>query len=193
MAKYNISFNDDRTISFDNTNLILAADYSSKPELRSLPAQFALPSVKSYAGYIEECPGLIKFDSGLMILQTSAHGVKFSDGTAYEPSEQDKEDIKKLWDFLNVKRDFSPVETNFPGIKLSTSNQYMEPVDLQKLAAIHDNNKDKFIMVSFMVISALREMDMRDRFPRVIAGNATRETAREIPDKKVWDLNNMAY
>ena len=77
----------------------------------------------------------------------------------------------------------------------------MKEINLQKLAAIHDcahlymanGDRKPFFLVAFMVIDALIKMGLRDRFPRVICGNATKETQRSKPDEKVWDLMNMGY
>jgi hypothetical protein len=138
-------------------------------------------------------PGMFTLVNGTKIVQTSAHDVRFSDGTAFIPTDEEKEQIAQAYKFLQVDRKFETVPEPVPGIKLSTSKQSISEENLKRLRELCDENKDAYILVSFLVISALREMGIRDQFSRVIAGNATRETSRETPDKKIWDVNNMAY
>lgn len=138
-------------------------------------------------------PGLIELKNGCKLVQTSGHGCKFSDGTDAEFTPEQAEEIKNFWSFLNVKRDFKAIPAPVPGLKLSTSSQYISATDLQKLDGFLEANPDVYVLASFMVISALREMGIRDNYPRVIAGNATRETSRSAPADKVWDIENMAY
>ena len=53
--------------------------------------------------------------------------------------------------------------------------------------------KMNIVLVSYMVISALKEMGTRKVFWNVLAMNSTPETAREIPEKKIVDIDNWAW
>lgn len=94
---------------------------------------------------------------------------------------------------MQIDRKFESVPSVIPGIKLSHSSQSISEANLNRLHEITAANPDTAVLVSFMVVSALNEMGIRDQFPTVIAGNATPETSRAKPDEKVWDLTNMAY
>jgi len=53
--------------------------------------------------------------------------------------------------------------------------------------------KVDIVLVSYMIISALKEMGIRDDFSAVLAMNSTPETAREVPEKKIVDIYNWAW
>lgn len=142
---------------------------------------------------INHIPGMFMLKNGTKVIQTSGHAAKFSDGTTFNPGPEEAQLIKEFWEFLNVRRDFRQVEAPIPGLKLSTSSQYIDKDDLERLNKFLKNQPDCYILVSFMVISALREMGIRDKYPRLIAGNATKETSRSAPADKIWDIENMAY
>lgn len=137
---------------------------------------------------------LITLENGTKIFQTSAHGARFSDGTVFEPTEEQKESIKRFWGFLQVKRSFSKISFNeMPGIGVSESRQTLSDDTLAMMTAIQTEFSDCIFLVSFMVVSAMKEMGIRNDYPRWVAANATPDTSREAPDKKVWDINNFAY
>ena len=137
---------------------------------------------------------LITLENGTKIFQTSAHGCKFSDGTNFDPSPEQCDKIKSFWSFLQVKRTFSRISFDeIPGVNVSESKQEMTVDALAMMTALQSEFTDCIFLVSFMVVSALKEMGIRNQYPRWLAANATPETSREAPDRKVWDINNFAY
>ena len=138
-------------------------------------------------------PGMFTLVNGTKMVQTSGHGASFSDGTIFSPSEEEKIEIQNYYKFLQVDRTFSEVPAPIPGLKLSHSSQEISSENLRRIRELVNTYPDVYFLVSFMVISALNEMDLRDNFPTLIAGNATRETSRAKPDEKIWDVENMAY
>lgn len=138
-------------------------------------------------------PGFFTLKDGTKMIQTSGHAATFSDGTCFKPDEIESKAIQAYWRFLQVDRKFESVPSVIPGIKLSHSSQSISEANLNRLHEITAANPDTAVLVSFMVVSALNEMGIRDQFPTVIAGNATPETSRAKPDEKIWDLANMAY
>ena len=187
---------DTTTYKYNGKEIVLANDYTQVFG-QPIPAVFA--EIKG--AWEANFPGLIETKKGTWIFQTSAHDCQFSDGTVFKVTEETAKQLKDLWSFLNVKREFKVVPQDDPGIILSTSVEYMDELSLQQLAAIHDcahlhmggNRRKPFFLVPFMVIKTLKDMGLRDRFPRLIAGNATKETQRSAPDQKIWDLDNMSY
>ena len=132
--------------------------------------------------------------NGVEVIPTSFHGSRFNDGTVFTPSDADIAQIKNDWGtVLRVQREFSPVEIPLNGIAASSSSQNLSQEGLTFLERVMKDHSNAIILVSFMVVSALREMGVRDKYPRVLAANATPETSRAKPDEKVWDINNFAY
>lgn len=135
-----------------------------------------------------------KLASGVEVIPTSFHGSKFSDGTVFEPTPEEITQIKKDWAVLTVDRRFSPV-VDLP-VGASSSKQSVKADGLAKLDEVLSAHPGRtIIMASFMAISALHDMgpEIRAKYARVLATNATLETCRNAPDQKIWDVNNFAY
>lgn len=137
---------------------------------------------------------MIKFflKNGIEIIPTSFHGCRLSDGTSFEPSAEDIEQIKADWPADSVRRDFVRVPDPLPGIGASRSTQTPSSDIIARLEKAQDENPNAIILVSFMLASALTEAGLRDKFPRVLAANATKETSRAAPQDKVWDIQNFS-
>ena len=132
-------------------------------------------------------------NNGVKVVPTSFHGSRFNDGTVFSPTEEQISQIKSDWSVLTVKREFTKVDCPVDGIGASSSRQTMTDEGLKALKDVCASDKNLIVLVSFMVVSALREMGVRDEYPQVLCANATRETSRCRPDEKVWDVNNFAY
>jgi aspartate 1-decarboxylase len=133
---------------------------------------------------------MFELQNGQKVIQTSPHGAKFSDGTIFKPSVEEVEEIKTTWvKTLNVNRQFERVDGFLVPTTKSTQSLSEEGV----AALEHYKDKDVLILVSFMVLAALKEMGIRDKFPYVVGMNATRETARSAPQDKVIDVENFAH
>ena len=122
--------------------------------------------------------------SGLVVGITSAHDFRFSDGT-FCPVGATKEFVGSL----TTTRDFRVVkETPFRATRSTQSLNSDQLGILEKVSGEVD-----IVLVSFMLLSSLYSMGARDRFPKVVAFNATTETARSAPADKVVDVNNWAW
>ncbi len=121
--------------------------------------------------------------NGEMVIITSPHGYKFSDGSITE-----KGASKEAAEKIEVKRTFSQVRE-----RVFESKQYLTPESLLILEKL--NNKGNWVLVSFLVVSALHSMGLRKdpRFNNVVAYNATAETKRSRPQEKVVDIDNWAW
>jgi hypothetical protein len=137
---------------------------------------------------------MIKFalKNGIEVIPTSFHGCKFSDGTEFAPSAEEIEQIKADWPADSVRRDFVRVPDPLPGIGASRSSQSPSSDIIARLEKAQDENPNAIILVSFMLASVLTEAGLRDKFPRVLAANATKETSRSAPQDKVWDVRNFS-
>jgi len=131
--------------------------------------------------------------SGRMVIPTSFHGSKFSDGTVFDPSDEDVQAIKDFWGSLTVAREFSSVKHAFSGIGVVESTQRVTDEALEKLREVQTNHPDAIILASFMLVSALKEMGIRDEFPQVLCTNATEDTKRARPQDKIWDVERFAW
>ena len=138
-------------------------------------------------------PGSFTLKNGQKVVQTSGHPCAFNDGTTFKPDEAEVKAIKDYFSFLTVERSFQEVPSPFPGIRYTHSSQRLSEDTVNKLYELVKTHPDTMFLVPFMVESALWEMGIRDKFPTLAGGNATPETSRETPDKKVWNLQNMAY
>lgn len=125
------------------------------------------------------------------VILTSFHGMKFSDGTAFCPSEDEIAKIKSDWVVLTVNRSFQKVGS-INGMTINTSRQKVSDEGLNKLKDVSERYPNDLILVSFLVLSALKEQGELQNFPTVVAFNATKETQREVPQLKVVDINNWA-
>lgn len=124
---------------------------------------------------------------GRKIAITSKHSFKFSDGTEFRLPEDFPLDFV---DALTVQREFRNIPEALPN-KASESIQRLSDNSLEILRDLSENVD--IVLVSFMIISALKEMGIRNSFPNVLAMNSTPETAREIPEKKIVDIDNWAW
>jgi hypothetical protein len=131
--------------------------------------------------------------SGRMVIPTSFHGSRFSDGTVFNPSEEEIKSIKDFWGERTVKREFKPVESKFSGITVVESTQRVTDEALEKLRGVQADHPEAIILASFMLVSALKEMGIRDQFPNVLCTNATEATSRAANVDKVWDVNKFAW
>ena len=146
-----------------------------------------------FIGDLEVVLEKFRLTSGVEVIPTSFHGCRFSDGTTFAPSDDQIAQIKSDWSCLTVKRDFSPVDLGIEGIGASESSQTMSDEGLKALDSALAENPNAIILVSFMVLSALKEQGIREKYPRVLAANATAETQRSAPAEKVWDTANFSY
>jgi len=124
---------------------------------------------------------------GRKIAITSKHSFKFSDGTEFRLPEDFPLDFV---DALTVQREFWEVSEALPN-KATESFQWLTKESLRILEVLSENVD--IVLVSYMIISALKVMVKRDEFPNVLAMNSTPETAREVPEKKVVDIDNWAW
>lgn len=131
------------------------------------------------------------------VIQTSAHGCKFSDGTDFNPTEEEKKEMSSYWSWLKVERTFSKRDASKfkEGIGISSSSSRLSDETLAKLRQLSQDNPDAIVLVPFMVIDALWKMgqNVRDSVPNVLAANATAETSRAMPQDKIWDTMNFSY
>jgi len=134
----------------------------------------------------------ITLAAGTTIIPTSFHGFKFSDGTSFQPTEEEIQEIKETFGGLKVNRDFSPAPTACP-FPASQSTQSMSEGGLDLLRETSAQNPEAIVLVSFMIISALKEQGIRNEFPNVLAFNATSETSRSKPQDKILDVDNFAW
>jgi hypothetical protein len=121
--------------------------------------------------------------NGEVVVITSSHGYKFSDGSIAENGAS-KEAAEKI----EVKRTFSQVRE-----RVFESKQYLTPESLLILEKL--NNKGNWVLVPFFVVSALHSMGLREdpRFTNIVAYNATAETKRSRPSEKIVDINKWAW
>ena len=125
---------------------------------------------------------------GRKIAITSKHGFKFSDGTEFPGVPEGFP--TDFVDALMVQREFQEVPEALPH-KATESIQKLSEDSLYLLIVL--SLKVDIVLVSYMIITALKEMGCRKAFPRVLAMNSTPETAREVPEKKIVDIYNWAW
>ena len=130
-----------------------------------------------------------KLVSGLLIVLTSKHGFNFSDGSSAEmPNDISFEYLNKL----SVVRTFRVVqETPF---RVTESTQKVSDEGLEILNELQASEEVDIVLVPLMFLSALKEMGIRDNYPKVVAFNSTPETSRTgNPQEKIVDINNWAW
>jgi len=125
---------------------------------------------------------------GRKIAITSKHSFKFSDGTEFPGVPEDFP--TDFVDALTVQREFREVKEALPN-KATESVQRLSIEGQLLLERL--SKKVDIVLVSYMVISALKEMGLRYELPKVLAMNSTPETAREMPEKKIVDIDNWAW
>lgn len=122
--------------------------------------------------------------NGATVVSLSLHGFKFSDGTECEGQD------KKLVDQFTLERKFDTALT-IKGMKVNRTSMVLsldQMLDLKLLAKDID-----IVIIPFPMLTALREMGVRDMFENCVAFNATQETQRLPPDQKVVDIDNWSY
>ncbi len=125
-----------------------------------------------------------KLESGATVITTSPHGFKFSDGTVAEPQ------TKEICDRLTLFKSFNRVNT-IRGMALCETRMCISDGQSHFLHNLCE--KADLVILPFPVLSALRDMGIRDQFPNAVAFNATAETQRSAPTDKVVDINNWSY
>lgn len=129
-----------------------------------------------------------KLENGLVVVVTSKHGFAFSDGSKFEgiPEDFPQEFLKALM----VSRKFKVVQ-EVP-FRATESTQELSVEVLSLLKELSENAD--IVLVSFMVISAMKEIGIRSEFPKVVAFNATPESSRVADvSQKVVDCDNWAW
>ena len=114
--------------------------------------------------------------NGSSVITTSTHKFKFSDGTESEP--QDREVCERL----TLRRELRLIET-IQGMALNQVSMVLSSEQLAYLGYL--SREATLVLVPFPVLTALREMGVRETFPNVVAFNATPETQRSAPNDKV--------
>ncbi|MDD4289840.1 MAG: hypothetical protein PHH83_01005 [Patescibacteria group bacterium] len=126
--------------------------------------------------------------NGLVVVVTSKHSFSFSDGSKFEGISEDfpQEFLKAL----RVDREFRVVQDS--PFRATESTQRLSNEVLSLLRELSE--KADIVLVPFMVIGAMKEMGIRSEFPKVVAFNATPETARVADvSQKVVDCDNWAW
>jgi len=119
-----------------------------------------------------------------VLVMSPSHGFKFSDGTSADPQ------ATAICDRLTLKRETQWVRT-IKGMALNSMRMLLSDEQLDFLAEM--TKEADLVLVPFPVLASLREQGVRDRFPNVVAFNATAETQRSAPADKVVDVNNWSY
>jgi hypothetical protein len=137
---------------------------------------------------------MVKFElkNGQVIFPTSGHGSRFSDGTVFEPSPEEIATIKNDWGFMQVKPTFSPIALDL-NVGVNSRGNFLAEEVLHKMKDIQRENPTVLFLVPFMLISALKEMGIRNEFPHFLSTNATPETVRSAPQEKIWDVDNFSW
>jgi len=136
-----------------------------------------------------------KLKNGETVAITSKHGYTFSDGTSCQDKMNDAAANNSIsFDYLNkivVERKFSPVPLALP------RRATMSVSELTRDSLLHLEELSKkvdIVLVSFMAIDALKQMGVRHHYPKVLAYNSTRETARvNSVTEKIVDLDNWGW
>lgn len=125
---------------------------------------------------------------GRKVILTSKHGYRFSDGTEIKGVPEGFP--LDFLDALPVKREFREVSAALPN-RATESRQSLPKEALEILSKL--SGEADIVLVSFMVVSAMKEMGIRNLYPKVLAFNATPETSRSSPQEKVIDIANWAW
>lgn len=135
---------------------------------------------------MEKFEGLITAElvNGATVTSLSPHQFKFSDGTILAPQNSD------VVAMFTLRRELANVGS-IKGMTLNSVSFVLSDeqlTNLGQLSALAD-----IVVCPFPFLTALREMGVRDKFPNVVAFNATAETQRGPATEKVVDLNNWSY
>ena len=127
-------------------------------------------------------------NDGTRVVMTSKHGFTFSDViVATAPFDVSNEYV----DTLKVEREFKVVWEN---PRCTESTQRVSDSSLKVLDALQASEDVDIILVPFMLIGALKDMGIRNQYPKALAFNATPETARtSVVSEKIVDVNNWAW
>jgi len=132
---------------------------------------------------------------GRKVAITSKHGYHFSDKTSCQEEMDIAAKTNSIsFDYLNaivVEREFAPAVLALPN-KATSSKSKLTSESLPVLEALSE--VVDIILVSFMVVDAMDKMGIRNQYPKVLAFNSTRETARvNSVAEKIVDLDNWAW
>lgn len=151
--------------------------------------------------------GLPKFHElkdGTKILVTSPHlpkegnpsSMKFSDGSEFSPTREEAEKIRGFYSSLTViglRGENDIVVLNKGSRTFVRPTLSISEEGLNFLRNLQNEiGEDDLILVAFPVISALKEMGLKDEFLKVVSFFATKETQRAIPREKVIDINRWS-
>lgn len=136
-----------------------------------------------------------KLANGETVAITSKHGYTFSDDTSCQEEMNAAAANNSIsFDYLDkitVKRKFTPAPLALPRKATMSTSELTENslLHLEELSKCVD-----VVLVSFMAIDALKQMGIRDQYPKVLAFNSTPETSRvNSVTEKVVDLNNWGW
>ncbi len=130
---------------------------------------------------------------GRTLAITSKHGYKFSDGT-------DCMDIKdgdgiESFDYVGTLEVKMPKRTKrFKPFKVSESRPIPTMKAIKMLDALQKCSEIDGVIVSYLMVTALHNMGVRERYGKVMGYNSTPETARSLsPHDKVVDIDNWVW
>lgn len=123
--------------------------------------------------------------NGARVIVTSpGHGFRFSDGTECSPQN------KEICDALTCQRqEFH--SSSICGMRVNHVKMILDERQLNilsRLCTIAD-----IVLVPLPVLVALRESNVRIYYANAVGMNATVETQRLPPDKKIVDINNWSW
>jgi hypothetical protein len=128
---------------------------------------------------------------GRLIVITSKHGFRFSDGSEFSGIETGFP--LDFLEILKVQREFSEIDSALPN-RATVSIQKISKQAIDALQELSENTEVSVVLVPFMIISAIKDMGIRDTMPKVLAYNATSETSRvSDPSEKIVDINNWSW
>ena len=136
-----------------------------------------------------------KLFNGETVAITSKHGYTFSDGSSCQEEMNAAAANNSIsFDYLDkivVKRKFTPAPLALP-IKATMSVSELSENSLWYLKEL--SRRVDVVLVSFMAIDALKQMGIRNQYPKVLAYNSTPETARvNSVTEKIVDLDNWGW
>lgn len=122
---------------------------------------------------------------GKVIVITSNHGYKFSDGTEYVPVKVMGEEF--IVPNIPISEEFERIELPC-GAMASRKSLFLDNDALNILDALENDASVDLILASFQLVEAGRNYG----FKKLVAFNATPETRRNRPNEKVVDVQNWA-
>lgn len=130
---------------------------------------------------------------GRTVAITSKHGYKFSDGTeCLEIKDGNGIDSFKYAEVLEIK--MSRKVKRYKPFKIAESRPIPTMMAIKMLDALQQCKEIDGVIVSHLMITALHNMGIRQRYSKIMGYNSTTETSRagDIQDKVV-DINNWAW